>query len=229
MVAVVTATMSGVATIVAIVLIVLTSALNDVNSRLATAIERVRLLMELESQALQANRDAAHGMIEVLSRLQKGHGDQFTREMQALVDEITLIDTAATSADREARTVFALTSLRDVVVRENNEAREATALAASRRRLANTVALVGILVLVVGFVVPLFWIQRRAIRPLVAVGDAIERFAVGDHTVRAPQVGARRVSSCRGGFQWNGRRAPSSNTSNSWRSLRESPMTCEIR
>jgi two-component system, OmpR family, sensor histidine kinase MtrB len=201
-IAVVTATISAVAATVAIVLIVLTSALNEVNSRLGTAVERVRLLMELESGALQDDRQA-RAMLAALSRLQHGEDDQFNRQVQALAEEMALIDDAATPAARDARKTLALNKLRDAVVRENDEARRATTQAASWRRLANVVALAGIAVLVVGFVAPLVWIQRRTLHPLVAITNAIERFAVGDHSARAPQIGPaefRRVAAAFNGM-----------------------------
>jgi signal transduction histidine kinase len=144
--------------------------------------------MELESGALQEDRQAARTMLEALSRPRDGE-DEFNRQMQVLAEEMALIDDAATPAARDARKTLAMSKLRDAVVRENDEARRATTQAASWRRLANVVALAGIAVLVVGFIAPLFWIQRCTLHPLVAITNAIERFAVGDHSARAPQVG----------------------------------------
>jgi signal transduction histidine kinase len=192
----VTATLSVVLVTIALALIVLTTALNHTTARLATAVERVRLLMELESHALEPGRHAQ--MKGIVSRLQHGAAPEFMREMEQLAEMIESAGRAPTSLDREAYLTAAIRQLRTVVSREDVEARRATVQAASWNRLANIVGIVGLSVLLVGFIVPVMWFGRRALQPLVAVADAIERLGRGDRAVRVPQTGPeelRRVAS----------------------------------
>jgi two-component system sensor histidine kinase MtrB len=194
-VALVTATTFVVSVTIALALIVLTTALDHTTARLATSVERVRLLMELESQALQPDR---HGQLkDTVSRLQHRSDPEFVREMERLAD---MIEVARTSPliDRDAVMATAMSELRQVVSREDLAARRATGQAAAWNRLANVMGIVGLSVLLVGLVLPVVWFGRRALQPLVAVADAIERFGHGDRAVRVPQAGPaelRRVAS----------------------------------
>ena len=65
-VAIVTTTMSCVAVVIAVGLVILTSALSQFTARLETSVERVRLLMELESHALEAGRASMLASIDPL-------------------------------------------------------------------------------------------------------------------------------------------------------------------
>jgi signal transduction histidine kinase len=186
-VALVTATISVVSATIALALILLTTALNQTTNRLATAVERLRLLMEIESQALQPDRHAQ--MKVIVSRLQHGSAPDFIHEMERLADTIESASRAPTPRDRDVHMAAAVRQLRAVVSREDVEARRATSQAASWNRLANFVGIVGLSVLLVGCVLPLVWFGRRALQPLVTIADAIERVGGGDRAVRVPQTG----------------------------------------
>jgi signal transduction histidine kinase len=177
----------------AVGLVVLTSALGQFTARLETSVERVRLLMELESHALEAGRDDGtldpDAISEIVGRLPQSSDSQFSRNAHKLAGEIELAASAASPTDRRSQIAAAMTLLRDVVHREDREARRVAALAASWHRVMSIVAVVGVSVLLLGFVVPLIWFRQHALQPLVGVADAIERFAAGDRAVRAPQVG----------------------------------------
>jgi signal transduction histidine kinase len=192
----VTTTLFIVSAAIAVSMITLTTALNQTTARLATAVERVRLLMELESHALQSGRHTQ--MKEIVSRLQDGAKPEFFHDMESLAEMIEVAGRAATPLDHDTHMAAAMNQLRSVVAREDLEARRATEQAASWNRLANVVGAVGVSVLLVGFVLPLIWFGRRTLQPLVAVADAIERFGCGDRAVRVPQRGPaelRRVAS----------------------------------
>jgi signal transduction histidine kinase len=191
-VAIVTTTMSCLAVAFAVGLVVLTSALSQFTARLETSVERVRLLMELESYALEAGRDGGtfdrDGISEIVGRLP--HPDSpFSSHAHTLAREIERAASAATPAERRSQMAAAMRLLREVVQQEDGEARRVAALAASWHRVMSIVAVVGVSVLLLGFVVPLLWFRQHALQPLVGVADAIERFAAGNRRVRAPQVG----------------------------------------
>jgi two-component system, OmpR family, sensor histidine kinase MtrB len=192
-VAIVTTTMSCLAVAFAVGLVVLTSALSQFTARLETSVERVRLLMELESHALEAGRDGgtvdADAIREIVGRLPHSSDSQFRSNAHKIAEEIERAASAATPTHRRSQMAAAMTLLRDVVHREDREARRVAALAASWHRVMSIVAVVGVSVLLLGFVVPLIWFRQHALQPLVGVADAIERLAAGDCAVRAPQVG----------------------------------------
>jgi len=192
-VAIVTTTMSCLAVTFAVGLVVLTSALSQFTARLETSVERLRLLMELESHALEAGRDGGtfdpDAISEIVGRLPHPTDSQFSSNAHKLAGEIELAASAATPTDRRSQMAAAMTLLRDVVRREDREARRVAALVASWHRVMSIVAVVGVSVLLLGFVAPLIWFRQHALQPLVGVADAIERFAAGDRAVRAPQVG----------------------------------------
>ena len=192
-VVIVTTTMSCLAVAFTVGLVVLTSALSQFTARLETSVERVRLLMELESHALEAGRHGGtfdpHVINEIVGRLPYSSDSQFSRNAQKLAGEIGLAASAASPTDRHSQMAAAMTLLREVVQREDREARRVAGLAASWHRVMSIVAVVGVSVLLLGFVVPLIWFRQHALQPLVNVADAIERFAAGDRAVRAPQVG----------------------------------------
>jgi two-component system sensor histidine kinase MtrB len=196
-VAIVTTTMSCVAVVIAVGLVILTSALSQFTARLETSVERVRLLMELESHALEAGRDsgafAPDAINEIVGRLPHSSDSQFSSNAQKLAAEIELAANAATPTDRRSQMAAAMTLLRDVVQREDREARRVATLAASWHRVMSIVAVGGVSVLLLGFVVPLIWFRQHALQPLVDVADALERFAAGDRGVRAPQVGPSEI------------------------------------
>jgi two-component system, OmpR family, sensor histidine kinase MtrB len=191
--AIVTTTMSCVAVVVAVGLVILTSALSQFTARLETSVERMRLLIELESHALQAGRDGGafdpDAISEIVGRLSHSSDRQFSSNAQALAGEIELAASAATSTDRRSQMAAAMTLLREVVHREDREARRVATLAAAWHRIMSIVAVGGVSVLLLGFLVPLIWFRQHALQPLADIADAIERFAAGDRAVRAPQVG----------------------------------------
>jgi hypothetical protein len=112
-VTIVTTTMSALAVTMAVALIILASALNQLSSRLGTAVERVRVLMELESDALQRNRLGemldTHAMADILNRLQHGSDNEFGRDMRRLAGMIERAGQASTATDREAQIEEGLT------------------------------------------------------------------------------------------------------------------------
>jgi two-component system, OmpR family, sensor histidine kinase MtrB len=200
----VTTTISALAVTMAVALIILTSALNQLSSRLGTAVERVRVLMEVESHALQHNRLGGmfdtHALTDILNRLQQGSDSEFRRDMQRVAGLIDRAGEASTASDHAAHIEAALTLLRKVVEREDLDAQRATALAASWNRVANVVGTVGVLLPLAGFVALLTWFSRRTLQPLVGIADAIERFAAGDHSARAPEAGPAEFRQVAGSF-----------------------------
>jgi two-component system sensor histidine kinase MtrB len=193
----VTTTMSALAVTTAVALIILTSALNQLSSRLGTAVERVRVLMEVESDALQNDRLGGmfdtHAMTDILNRLQHGSDSEFGRDMQRVAGMIDRAGDSATATDHAAHIEAALTLLRKVVEHEDLDAQRATALAASWNRVANVVGTVGVLLPLAGFVAVLTWFSRRTLQPLVGIADVIGRFAAGDRSARAPEAGPAEI------------------------------------
>src|SRR5438270_4229638 len=128
-----------------VALIILSSVLHDAGVRIAAAVDRVRLVMDLESRVLQRMQQP--------QALDDGHVSRILAELRqsadaALVDDVhrleSMIDRLATSraADPEAELAGVFASLRSVVSREEVEANRALAAAARWNRTANTAGVV---------------------------------------------------------------------------------------
>lgn len=191
-----TVVMTGVGTIavaVAIALVFLTSSLYESGLRLAGTTERVRLLMDLESYALEhlrgtenSNMQSARDMLE---RLRATSGAEMRQDLERLDRTLRSFATAATSDERASLFDTFVKDLRVAVMRQDDDARRVIADAASWNRLANITGFGVVILLLAGVAGVLAWLWRSALQPLVAVVEAIGRFASGDTTVRAPEEG----------------------------------------
>jgi hypothetical protein len=139
-----TVVMTGVGSLaigVALALVILTSALNQTSIKLGGAAERVRLLMELESYALQHVRQTgdpdSSTAIDIISRLRDISEPELREDIQRLDEMIASVAVASTPAERESRFDAVVRALGSVVAREDQDARRAMAAAASWNRLAN--------------------------------------------------------------------------------------------
>jgi signal transduction histidine kinase len=191
--------MAGVGTIsvgIAVALVILTSALYRNGLEQSGVTERVRLLMELESYALQrAQEDGtsdAQPAIDILDRLRPTAGPDTRHDVERLRAMILSLATA-TTVDRGSRLDALIRELRRVVASEGEDARRTMADAASWNRVANIVGIVAVIVLVTGVAGALGWLWRSALQPLVTVIEAIGRFARGDTNVRAPDTGPSEI------------------------------------
>jgi two-component system, OmpR family, sensor histidine kinase MtrB len=187
-----TAVMTGLgvlAVAVAMALVVVTSALNQAGVQLAGAMERVRLLMELESYALQHFRESPGADLrtarEIVDQLRETSDPSLVEDILALEAKIESVVTASSSAEREAEIDGLIGALRVVIAREDQEARRATMAAASWSRFGNATAAVAVVVLLLGVAGALVWLWRSALKPLMMVVGTIERFATGDVHARA--------------------------------------------
>jgi signal transduction histidine kinase len=192
--------MIGIATaalVAAIALILLTSALHRSTVNLTAGMERVRLLMELESYALEHVRQPA-GVdtprpTDVFERLRAGADPQFREEVERLDRMIESAAVAPMPADREAQLDGAVATLRQLVAREQERAQQAVGVSGSLDRIANTTGMIAVVLLVGGVAAGLAWLWRRAFEPLMSTIAAIERFAGGDHRARAGQHGPQEI------------------------------------
>jgi signal transduction histidine kinase len=190
-----TIVMTGIAAVavgVALTLVFLTSSLYQTGQRLAGAAERVRLLMELESYALQHVRDAggveSTGALGLIEWIRVAHGEARQGEVKRLEDGIRAL-AAAAPGERRARFDAFVADLRAVVDHEDREARRELAEGASRQRAANVTAFATVVLLLGGVGAVLAWLWRSALEPLFAVVEAIQRFATGDTLARAVEAG----------------------------------------
>ena len=182
---------------VALALVILTSSLYEAGLKLGGATERVRLLMELESYALQHVRESARSesqpAIDVIGRLRETFGSDLHDDVERLDEMILLLARASTPAERDSRFDALVRDLRGVVAREGTGARRAMADAASWNRVANITGLVAIAVLLVGVAGVLAWLWRSALQPLVTMIETIQRFATGDANARAEEEGPSEI------------------------------------
>jgi len=195
-----TVVMTGVGSLaigVALALVILTSALNQTSIKLGGAAERVHLLMELESYALQHVRQTGDPesptAIDIISRLRDTSEPELREDIQRLDEMIASVAAASTPAERESRFDAVVRALRSVVAREDEDARRAMAAAASWNRLANITGIIAVVVLIAGVAGFLAWLWRSAFQPLVTVSRAIERFAKGDEAARVAQRGPSEI------------------------------------
>ena len=182
---------------VALALVILTSALNQASVKLGGATERLRLLMELESYALQHVRQTADSesqtAIGIIDRLREASEPEFREDIQRLDAMIESVAAASTQAERASAFDTVVSELRSVASREDQDARRAMAVAASWNRLANITGIVAVLVMLAGVAGVLAWLWRSALQPLVAVIEAIERVAKGDAGARVAEEGPSEI------------------------------------
>jgi two-component system sensor histidine kinase MtrB len=195
-----TVVMTGVgalAVAVSISLMFVTSSLYESGLRLARTTEHVRLVMDLESYALQHLRGAGNGelqaAIDTLERLRETSGADARQDIERLDRMMRSFAMAATPAEQASKFDAFVGDLRGAVARQDQDSRRALADAASWNRLANITGLVVVIVLLVGVAGVLAWLWRSALQPLVTVVEAIGRFASGDATVRAPEEGPAEI------------------------------------
>ena len=183
---------------VAVMLVILTSSLHQAGLKLGGATERVRLLMELESYALQHVREGvgseSQPAIEIINRLRETSGSDIgVDEIQRLDEMVLLLTSAATPSERDSRLDALVRDLRTVVAREDSTARRAVADAASWSRVANITGIVAVVVLLAGVAGVLAWLWCSALQPLVTVIETIQRFAKGDANARAAEEGPSEI------------------------------------
>jgi nitrate/nitrite-specific signal transduction histidine kinase len=195
-----TVVMTGVGAIavaVALALVILTSSLYQAGLELGVATERVRVLMELESYALQHVREAASSesqpAIEIVDRLREMSEPGRREAIERLNAMILSLASAPTSAEREFRFDAFVRELRSVVAGENTDARRAMADASSWNRVANITGITAVVVLLVGVAGTLAWLWRSALQPLITVNETIQRFAEGDTNARAGEEGPTEI------------------------------------
>jgi two-component system, OmpR family, sensor histidine kinase MtrB len=194
-----TVVMTGVAVLAAAVataLILLTSSLYGRGLALAATTERVRLLMELESHALQHLQDGEEGElvagVNTLARLRDTSGGELRPEIERLEALLRSL-AAAPTRERTSRLDAFVQALRRAVARQDEDSRRSLADAASWNRLARVTGLVAVIMLVTGVAAVLTWVWRSALQPLVALIEAIGRFASGDARARAPEEGPHEI------------------------------------
>jgi two-component system sensor histidine kinase MtrB len=174
-----------------VALIVLTSALHDAGARIATAVDRVRLVMELESTVLQRMEEPRRmdeaNVSSILTQLRQGADAELIADVERLE---TMVDRLADGISDPRREVASVTAaLRLVVAREELEASRALAEATRLNRTANTVGAATVLVLLGGLAGVTVWLWRYAFGPLIGVAAAIDHLGHGDRGALAPEEG----------------------------------------
>lgn len=195
-----TVVMTGVGAIavgVAVALVILSSALYQTGVELGGATERVRLLMELESYALQQVRGTVDSesqpASDIIERLRQTPEAKTREDFQGLEAMIQSVTASQTPAERESRLETVVRELRSVVAREDENARRAMAASASWNQLANVAGIVAVAILLAGIAGVLAWLWRSALQPLVTMIGAIQRFAKGDTDARAAEEGPTEI------------------------------------
>jgi signal transduction histidine kinase len=187
----------AIAVAVAVALVILSSALHEADIELAGATERVRLLMDLESYALQQVRGTVGSETQpasdIIGRLRQTPDAKIREPFSRLEAMIISINAASTAAERESGLEALVRELRSVVAREDENARRAMAASASMNRLANAAGITAIVILIAGIAGVLAWLWRSALGPLVMMIDAIQRYARGDRGARAPEDGPTEI------------------------------------
>jgi len=179
---------------VAAALILLTSSLYDRGLALAATTERVRLLMELESHALQHLQDGEEGeLVAAVNTLARLRDTELQPEIERLETLLRSLAAAPTARERTSRLDAFVQALRRAVARQDEDSRRSLADAASWNRLARVTGLVAVIMLVTGVAAVLTWVWRSALQPLVALIEAIGRFASGDARARAPEEGPHEI------------------------------------
>jgi signal transduction histidine kinase len=175
----------------AFALVLWTSSLNRASTGLALALERTHLLMSVETYAVQhayAGNGELPQALEAIDRLRPMWVSARTDELDALRAAVEGL-AGSTPVERERRLDRVSQALRVLVDREGRAAQQAAQTAERLNRVANLIAGAGIVLLLLGGVGVLIWIWRGALQPLLAVAQAIDRFASGDAASRAPETG----------------------------------------
>lgn len=188
---------------VAITLLVLTTNLHRAAHEIGGGVESVRIGEELEF-GLVSLRDAreplARETSETLVRQQLADaaayvGDPDEEAALARMRRLTEAYIAmvhATPADRDAaRAAFeaAFASVREWIQLNVEQSRAIKPIVARWDRVANLVGISAMLLLVVGLGALAWWVQQRTFRPALKLVGAIERYARGEHEVRASEQG----------------------------------------
>jgi two-component system sensor histidine kinase MtrB len=194
---VVTTGIGAIAVGVALALVMLTSSLYDAGVELRGATERVRLLLELESYAFhhvpETTGAESQRAIDLIDRLRELSRPEVREDIDRLEGLVQAVTVASTPSERASRFDAVVGELRRVEAREDDDARRAIADAASWNRVANITGIVAIVILLTGVAGALAWLWRRAFQPLVAMIEAIQRFAKGDTGARAAEEGPTEV------------------------------------
>lgn len=181
---------------VAVALIALTSTVHQAVVTLGASGERIRLLMELESLALQqVHRAETVGEWTIRDRIER-IGQTATPEYAGAIARLAAAFDALDAPigpDRQLRVDAAIRELRALATSEELKASEATNSAAAWNRMANIIGIVAAPVLLVGVVGTLMWLWRRSLQPLMDVTAAMTRFAEGDRDARVPETGPDEV------------------------------------
>lgn len=198
-----TITITGLASVVAVALVGITSYLREEGNNLAESVESVRLLEEAELDLLLHARLRDPVVVAEIerrlhSRLREAQRSISTNEeSMALQNAQASVDRYLATTHTVDRTPEQLAALLDqayeqlqVVVAVNLDQAESARRRAIRGDMAARVVGVGIGVLVLllsGALV--WWANRRAFRPLFGLARSIEQFAHGDRTARAEEIG----------------------------------------
>lgn len=188
---------SALALVAAVALILVTSALHQSTVNLTAGMERVRLLMELESYALEHVRQPSGADVPrptaLFEQLRANTDPEFRREVERLDGMIESAAAARSRTEREAQLDAAVAVLRQLVAEEQETAQQAVAGSAALDRIANTTGMIAVALLVGGVISGLVWLWRRAFEPLMSTIAAIERFAGGDQRARAVEQGPQEI------------------------------------
>jgi signal transduction histidine kinase len=177
---------------VAVALVILTSSLYQAGIRLADATERMRLLMELESYALQRVRDGASSSQQRVSEISERLRRQTPvpdGEIDRLDDMMRSLGEASTAEERDATLDALIPALRSVVAGEDERARRAMAEAAWWNTVGNVTGIAATLVLLGGVTTVLAWVWRSALQPLLTMIETIGRVGRGDVGARVAEEG----------------------------------------
>jgi two-component system, OmpR family, sensor histidine kinase MtrB len=207
---------AGVAVVVLLVcgaLVVATTALHRVSEELGSAVESVRIVSDAESDLLLHARARDHVVkAEIEERVRRRFAEArsyvsteieaaLLREAETSLDAYTRAERARTDTSAGEAPVGAAFAALDALVEMNvAQARDAQRRAADWDRRANAFAFVAAALTVVLSGALVWWMRKRLLQPVLAIADALARFARGERGMRLEATGPIELQQTATGF-----------------------------
>ena len=186
-------------------MVALTTMLRDASGELRAAVDNVRQAHEGEIDLLMLERQqdpvlharATGKLLRRLDRMAPTLAGEEAGKLAQVRDELATYASRKRSAAPPASTAAALhatyQALDELVALEVDRARRQEERAAAIERLADASAVAAGLIILATILVLVWWVRSRALRPLFALGTAMDRLAGGDPDARAQVAGASEV------------------------------------
>lgn len=197
---------------VALALILLTSFLDEAVTRLASSLESVRIVEEMQVDLLlhgetqdgllRAEKEARlHSLLEEAKGAVSFPGEERLLEVAAdrVGEYLAAARTQASPAADKARQA-AFLALEDLVRLNLRRARETQSEAAWLNELANYVGGGTAIAFLLGITAVLVWLRVFAFRPVFRIAEAMRQFGRGDKRARALERGPQELRDIAGSF-----------------------------